>query len=415
MQSFKEFGEYIMEHSRHNEVPSNHVHVIVNYPKIEWDDWAEYMATLTWFSGIPLNSGGSKKSHVIFAETIDDALIQADCYTHAIISYIGSFYYSEHDENIFKYFQEFIASGKACRGHLLFHPNKEYGRLHPQTIFVNLDHWRKIGKPSFSNYTGEVLNYERSRSNVHDDYTPHWVKGGTGYKKVHNAEQAEYISKVLESGETILNLDRERSTKFFCYPERRRSDALDSERNRHSNIVYAKNNEKHPNFNQNFDVIYAPASGNISEKLIARHGHADTQLIIYDYNKDSLKWKQLLYSMQDINRVNKYFREKVDCMLDECTYKPDLVDQSLKEFSDKEWLDVIQNTNPQFIEYDILDGPFAVDPNKKNLVYLSNIFAYNFLIHKMKVKDIHDKFNEYLQLPNTVVYGKNVFKDSVCT
>jgi hypothetical protein len=119
--------------------------------------------------------------------------------------------------------------------------------------------------------------------------------------------------------------------------------------------------------------------------------------------------------MHDINGVNKYFSQYVDCILDDCSYKPDLVEQSLKEFSDEEWLEVIQNTNPQFIEYDIISGPFDVDPNKKNLVYLSNIFAYNFLIHKMKIKDIHDKFNEYLQLPNTVVYGKNVFKDSVCT
>jgi len=93
MESFKEFADYVLENSRHNENPSDKVHIIVYYPKIEWDDWAEYMATLTWFSGIPLSRGGSKNAHVIFANTIDEALERADDYDYAMISYIGSFYY----------------------------------------------------------------------------------------------------------------------------------------------------------------------------------------------------------------------------------------------------------------------------------------------------------------------------------
>jgi hypothetical protein len=414
MQSFKAFGEYVLANSRHGENPSTWVHIIVNYPKIKWDDWAEYMATLTWFSGIPLTKGGSKNAHVIFAETIDEALAQCDKYSHAIISYIGTFYYSDHTENIFTYFEKFCKSDHACRGHLLFHPDKPYGRLHPQTIFLNVDHWRKIGKPSFGNYTGKVMLPERSMSNVHDDYTPHWIKPSTEYAEVTDCEQAEYISRVLEDGKTILNLDGERRTKFFCYPERRHSIALDSERNRNSNIVYARNNESYPDFNAKFDVIYAPASGNIAEKLMDEFGHKSTQLIIYDYNEDSIKWKRLLYNMQNIEKVNLHFKSKKDCILDDCSYKPDLLKQSLDKFSDEKWLQVIKQTSPTIIKYDIInDGPFDVDPNKKNLIYLSNIFAYNFVIHTKKIKEIHEIFQSYLKLPNTTVYGKNVFKDTV--
>jgi len=415
MQSFKEFGEYILKHSRHNENPSTQVHIILNYPKIKWDDWAEYMATLTWFSGIPLSKGGSKNSHVIFAETIDEALAQCNNYDHAIISYIGTFYYSQHDENIWTFFNEFCQSNRPCKGHLLFHPNKQYGTLHPQTIFLNIAHWRSIGRPSFGKFTGSVLNYERSISNVHDDYTPHWVGPGVGYKEVKDQEQGEYISKVLEQGETILNFSRERSTKFFCYPERRRADALDHERNRESNIVYGRNNETYPDFGKKFDVIYAPASGNIAERLYHEFGHSNTKVVIYDYNDDSLKWKRALYDMHDIESVAKYYRTKVNCVFDECQYKPELLKKSLNKFSDEQWLEVIKTIEPSFIKYDIMEGPFEVDSTKTNLVYLSNIFAYNFVIHKMKVTDIHNKFLEYCELPNTTVYGKNVFKDGVCT
>jgi hypothetical protein len=154
MQSFKEFGEFILANGGYGKVPSDKVHVIINYPKINWDDWAQYMATLTWFSGVPVNSGGNRKAHIIFAEDIDEGFALADQYDYAMVSYIGSWYYTEHDENIYHHFNEFCESDHACRGHLLFHPHKQYGRLHPQTIFVNLKHWREIGKPSFGNYTG---------------------------------------------------------------------------------------------------------------------------------------------------------------------------------------------------------------------------------------------------------------------
>lgn len=421
MKSFKHFGEYIIKNSRHGENSSSTVHIILNYPKIKWDDWAEYMTTLTWFSGIQLSNGGSKNAHVIFAETIDEALQKCEQYSHAMISYIGSFYYSDHDENIFKYFKKFCESDHACRGHLLFHPDKQYGRLHPQTIFLNLNHWRKIGKPSFGNYTGKVLNYERSSSNVHDDYTPHWVKGGDSYIDVINAEQGEYLSKVFEDGKTILNFDHERRTKFFCYPERRQSNQLDDERNRQSNIVYVKNNETitqiKNNENKKFDVIYAPSAGYTAEYLYELCGHKDTKLIIYDNNEDSIKWKRMVYDMakteDDLNRIIKYFKNKKDCRVDACEYKPELLEKNEKEYSTTQWLNTISKVKPEIILYDILNGPFEVDPTKKNLIYLSNIFSYNFIIHKMKVEDIHNKFLEYCNLPNTTVYGKNIFKDTV--
>lgn len=421
MQSFEAFGRYILQNSRHGENPSDRVHVILNYPKIQWDCWAEYMATLTWFSGIPVSSGGSKNSHVIFSETIDEALSKCDQYSYAMISYIGSFYYSDHEENIFTYFNKFCNSNHPCRGHLLFHPNKQYGRLHPQTIFLNVDHWRKIGRPSFGYYSGKALNYERSVSNVHDDYTPHWVKAGNSYIDVVNAEQGEYLSKVFEDGHTILNFDVERKTKFFCYPERRWSEQLNQESNRESNIVYVKNNESIKNLaissKNKFDVIYAPAAGYTSEFLYEFYGHSNTKLVVYDNNLDSIMWKRMIYEManteRDVDKISLFFRNKVGCQVDACEYKPHLIKSNEEIYSINDWLNTIKKVEAEVMQFDIFEGPFEVDPNKKNLIYLSNIFSYNFVIHKMRIEDIHKKFLEYCSLPNTVVYGKNVFKDTV--
>jgi hypothetical protein len=415
MKNFQEFGEYILANSKHKECTSNKVHVIINYPKIKWDSWAEYMATLTWFSGIPLQSGGSKGQNVIFAETIDEGLALADKYDFAMISYIGSFYYNTHDENVHTLFEKFCYSGHPVRGHLLFHPDKEYGRLHPQTIFLDLTFWRYIGRPSFGKYTGKVINYHRSVSNVHDDYTPHWVGPGAEYTHVTDCEQAEFISAILERHKTILNFDKERSTKFFCYPERGYSQALEAERNRDSNIVYTRNNEKIQNIktSRKYDVIYAPAAGQIAEFLYDRFGHENTELVIFDYNEDSLKWKRMIYSMarspEDLKSIEDHFRKK-DCIVDDCSYK---TTNNNEVFNDEQWISVLQKVKPTIIKYDLLEGPFDVDPDKTNLVYLSNVFSYNFLIHTMRIEDINAKMNEYLELPNTTIYGKNVFKDTV--
>lgn len=419
MQSFKEFGEYVLKHSRHNETPSNWVHIIVNYPKIEWDEWAEYMATLTWFTGIPLRSGGSKNNHVIFAETIDEAMQSVDQYEYAIVSYIGSYYYSVHENNIHTKFKHFQEMGHACRGHLLFHPNKQYGLLHPQTIFLNLNHWREIGKPSFGKYSGQVVNYERSASNVHDDYTPHWVSKGDGYKHVENAQMAEYVSKVLESGETILNFDLERSTKFFCYPERRHSAALDAERNRNNDIVYTKNNERikvYGDASQKYDVIYAPASGYLSEFLYETYGHENTELVIFDYNPNAIAWKQMVYNMaydaKDLERIAKYFENK-GCIVDNVSYKRDLVEQNENFYSEEKWLATTKKVKPKFMVYDAINQMFETDDSKRKLIYLSNIFSYSPVVHTYKIDQLNDKFLEYMNLPNTTVIGNNVFKDAV--
>lgn len=429
MQSFKEFADYIMKHSRHNEVSSDRVHIILNYPKIDWDDYAEYMATLTWYTSIGWSRGGSKNCNLIFAETLDEALEEVgDKYNYALVSYIGTFYNNYQNnapDTIHTFFDKFCETDEPCRGHILFHPNRPYLRMHLQCMFLNVKHWRSISKPSFGRYTGKVMYPNRSISNVHDDYTPHWVSPSDEYREVVNVEMGEYLTKVFEDGKKILNFAQERMSKFFCYPERRHCEALDFERSRNENIVYARNNEsmitkfdqRIPADTKKFDVIYAPASGCIAEFLYEKIGHENTELVIYDYNKDSLKWKQMTYEMvdtkEDMTRLNKMFEKKEGLVLDYCQYKPELLEQMEKSYSTEEWIQTIKKVKPTFLLHDALDSTLDVNPDKRNLIYLSNIFSYNFVIHKMKIKDIHNMFNRYLKLQNTTVVGTNIFRDMV--
>jgi hypothetical protein len=425
MQSFEEFGKYILENSSHNTRDSKQVHIILDYPKIEWDDYAQYMATLTWYSGI---GKGKQRScgPLIFAKDLDEAVQHVEKYDYAMVSYIGTFYYHwemSRPETIHTYFDEFCESDKACRGHILWHEKNAYARLHQQCMFLNLNHWRKIGRPSFGKYSGPVIWPERSKSNVHDDYTPHWLRPPEDpqIKQVRSAEMAEYISKVIEDGQTIYNFDRERNTKFFCYPERRHCEALDIERNKNANIVYTKNNEKYNNMiyktNMKFDVIYAPASGFTAELLYHHYGHEDTEVVLFDVNKDSLNWKRMVYEFRDLDAVERYYQRKEGVIVDNADYKPVVVEENEKIFP----TDMIEETiekigNPKFILYDAITDPISkleIDTDKVNLLYFSNIFCYHYMIHRHTIEKIHERWNEYLDIDNCIVAGKNAFREEV--
>jgi len=431
MRSFNEFAEFVLKNSKHNtQKDTRRVHIILDYPELEWGDYYQYLMTLTWFTGIGASNEGSKSCNLIFAKNLDEAVAQADEYDHALVSYVGTFYNAPHMnaiKTIHNYFEEFCSSGLPCQGHILWHPNKQYGKLHLQSMFLNLKHWRTIGRPTFGVYTGRVMLPEISRLNVHDDYTPLWLKPSNKFVNVEKAEMAEYISRVLEDNKNILNFDQQRNTKFFTYPKRNmKCEPLEFERNKNSNIIYARNNtifrlykEKLPKFKNKFDVIYAPAAGYIAEFLYQELGHKDTELVIYDNNKPSLLWKERIYQLaensDDINKINKYFAKTYNSVIDQCEYKPKLNEENEKIFSTQQWLDTIKKIkNHEFIQHDIVrDELFNVDANKKNYIHLSNIFSYMFLIHNMKIEDIHAQFQKYCQLPSSVIQGKNVFKDNI--
>lgn len=422
MQSFEEFADYIMKHSRHNTNKKiKDVCIILDYPKLPWGDKAQYMMTLTWFSCMGWRRGGSNNTDVIFAKNIDEAMALTDKYEYALVSYIGTFYNNYQVSapyTIHTYFEQFKQSGDVCRGHILWKPELSYPRLHFQSMFLDLNHWRKIGKPSLDRYTGEVIEPLRSEENVHDDYTPLWLKPSDKKIQVKNREMAEYISKVMEDGKEIHNFFEERGTKFFTYPERDYCEPLEFERNRRSDIIYTRNTEEFKVIphDQKYDVIYAPASGCMAEFLWKAYGHENTKLVIYDWHKASLDWKKLCYNMveepSDFDRAARTFSH---CLIDDSSYKQDVVDENLKIFSLDDWVDAVHNiAEVEFKHHDIIMDPvFDVDPTKRNLIHLSNIFSYNFVIHRLKLEEIHSKFEQFVALPNTTVFGKNVFRDTV--
>lgn len=445
MESFEQFADYLLHSSNHNIKDNKDVHIIIDYPQLEWGEFKQYLMTLTWQFGIPWNRGiDANKHHVIFAKDLDEAMTQTDDYDYALISYVGTVFRRGQfagDKTIWDYFDKWKKTDVPVKGHILWHPDKQYGRLHPQTIFLDLQHWRSIDRPTFAPVECSVMVPERDPDNVHDDYTPWWLKPSKDHvmlEKKH--EQALYISKVLKDGKEIHNFTpAERSTKYFTYPQRPEiSPQLFNDKNATDNILYFKNNQRFTNIirsmqkrvdpTREYDVIYAPASGNIGEFLWKNFGHKDTQLIFLDNHKPSIQFKNLVYNMGprpktmvDLWRRLKYIENVYpDVHIDTCDYKPEIRDGNDLAFPEKEWLWVMQNIksveakNFDLIK-DILHSKFNIDENKRKLIYTSNIFSYWRHFHLYDVGVLFDKLRYLTRLPNTTVIGSSPSRENILT
>lgn len=429
MQSFEQFAEYILKNSDHNQVNEyKHVHIILDYPLLPWSEFYQYLMTLTWYTGIGWSYGPTKKHNVIFAKTLDEAMSKTDQYDHALVSYVGTFYrfpVTETDKHIYHYLDKFKQSDSPCRGHILWHPDKQYGKLHYQSMFLNIDHWRKIGRPSFGKWTGEVMLPELSPTHVHDDYTPHWLKPSNTFGVVEKAEMAEYISAVLKDGKEITNFHTmERNSKFFTYPQRPEiSPQLVVEQTKSSDILYRYNNQKLSSLirdvpNKKYDVIYAPASGYVAEFLWSRYGHANTKLFILDNHKPSISWKDGLFntygrklsSVKDIDRITYMVSNVSGCGIDNVVYKPEILEENEQVFSQQDWVDTINKiTNVDIRVFDFINDPLPESEGSK-LVYTSNIFCYIFHYHNYTLEELNSSFNKLLQIPNVTLVGQNPFR-----
>jgi hypothetical protein len=433
MQSFEEYAKYILDHAGHNKINKrNQVHIIVDYPQLEWGDFKKYLMTLTWMTGIGWSRGGNDEHNVIFAKTLDEGAALADEYDYALVSYVGTVYRfpaSSSEYSIYHYLDKWIERNDSpCRGHILWHPDKQYGRMHLQSMFLNLRHWRDIDRPTFGKWSGGVTVPKVSPDNIHDDYTPTWLQPGTETREVVNAEMAEYISAVVAGGDAITNFTApERSSKYFTYPQREELSApLVADRQKSPNIIYRRNTSKLSQIDKisitrKYDVIYAPAAGNVAEYLWKRFGHENSKLIIVDNHGPSLKWKDGLFnlygvrSVNDLERVTKIVANVYDSRIDDATYKPaGFIEENDSIFSDVDWIEVIDQIKDVEIEqFDYFTQTLHVDPTKSNLIYLTNIFSYIFSYHKYSLEHMNEQFNKLLDLPNTTVVGQTPFRLNV--
>jgi len=438
MQTFDEYKNYIISNTHHAENNSRkQVHIILDYPLLPFGDFYKQLMGLTWFTGIRRGDNTDKEKAAIFAKTLDEGCAEADNFDYALVSYVGTVYRTPSlpADNIWTMFDQWIeneSEQSPCKGHILWHPNKQYGRLHLQSMFLDLKHWRSVGRPSFGKWTGTASVPVVCKQNIHDDYTPLWLKPGTEKKDVVDAEMAEYITALLVDGKQVLNFTtEERHLKYFTYPQREEVSApLNQDKEQVPNIIY-RNNTSHFSTLERFyneyngpkyDVIYAPASGAVGEYLWTKFGHSNTKLIFFDNNKPSVIWKDSLYgaysagnarvtSVDQLDRITEIVARRYGCYVDVAEYK---ANQYGEFWSDQQWVDTINSVQDvDMIELDCMTQLPSIDPSKRNLVYLTNIFSYVFSYFHYSIDYMDIQFNKYCSLPNTTVMGVDPFREKI--
>jgi hypothetical protein len=107
--------------------------------------------------------------------------------------------------------------------HLLDRKERWYG-IHAQCFIINVHLWNLIGRPPLYADPIEGVDLvapDRSENNVHDDYTPLYLKPSE--KRIHIKPKIlgwNWIDKALKAGFSIYNFNNDvRLKKCFLYPE----------------------------------------------------------------------------------------------------------------------------------------------------------------------------------------------------
>jgi len=190
---------------------------------------------------------------------------------------------------------------------------KESTGIHPQTIFVNVENWNRIGQPSYQEHAPnspiDLIVPKKSLSNIHDDYTPLWILPSKNTTAVSDYQPGwGWINSALEAGLIVRNFTHDmRQYKVFLYPDKdhlwydMQSMILHSlavERTK----VFFDNTEGISGFESvsNIDNFYLVASGFKPNVIAEACGFNNNTNICYiDYSGNALEFKRWLHKNWD--------------------------------------------------------------------------------------------------------------------
>jgi hypothetical protein len=288
----------------------------------------------------------SKGYSVYQSESEDAALVKVVelGYKHAVVFSTGTEFINGC--NFFKEIESLVNTDFYIYGHILDR-GQAYYELHHQCYLINLRKYQelgcpKIGQPHLCSSHRQQIPI-RSVENIHDNYTPLWVKSGSCDQIYNHKLHGWYlISKILAAGGVISAFSEKiRNNKKHYYPEDQEeflkhiSWAYRRYQYCANEFVHIENTEIINAPKNNYEQIITPASGAWFIDYIKTD--QPVTVVYYDYNQQSLDyWKSIAPT---INNVTYQFI-KVDLLGD----------------------------------YDV--AQLIVNPNKKTLINLSNIFCY---------------------------------------
>lgn len=348
-----------------------------------------------------------QKGYTVLQGIEEDALLQsAGSYQHAVVFSTGTEFIN--GSNFFTSMEKAVERDYFLQGHI---PDRREGyyQLHEQCYFINLDVYRNLGCPKI----GEFSFYDehtqikplRSKENIHDDYTPVWIKPGNHIETYqHKWHGWNILSIAFKNNLPVLVFDENiRNNKQYYYPEYQKAFDVAQEYLYGKYIVssqpmfYPINTET--GFEINLDVVHqliTQASGlNWIDTLIDIGFDNLTTVTFVDNNFFALECMEKIVSWNGTDyagMINEVVNSKTD-FLNYTMSRP--LTESLKDIDDgwnnflekypnwqDLWQKIKQNVKFNFVHADlVLNRSLPVGTWLQNVpntvVNLSHIFNYD--------------------------------------
>ena len=217
-------------------------------------------------------------------------------YSHALIFSTGTEFINGYE--FFNSLKNLVKEDFLVAGHILDRKTAYY-ELHHQCYLVNLSLYRQLGCPEIGKTELGISHSQttplRSSENIHDDYTPIYVKPGTNSQTYHHKCHGwNIISLALQHNLSLRVFDNSiRNNKKYLYPESKKDFEKNLSwiyyRNQYclQDFIHTDNTEWSNNIDEKFNQLLLPASGTLYLDLIDQG-----TVIFYDYNQKSLDYWQ---------------------------------------------------------------------------------------------------------------------------
>lgn len=374
-----------------------HLVFIVMYPdKIKWSSIVEKQLQMTVLqtSGGITGSGTGHVQKLCLQSEIEQVLDSCDEHTHAMICMTGMIFDMTAEVSPITSFYQWTKTGEYCRGHIISRLN--FAQLNGQHIELNLEKWRALGKPAI----WEVWRkFKRSEDNIHDDYTPLWVKP---YNRplIKNFTHEERKAKAW----SYLHLRRKKThqRKLWLSIKGLPDGWIESinlkTKDNYTKILmkrmqprfYSENTELIGRLpKQKFDLIFTPSAG-YSGEIFADRLDFWGEIVFYDYCKENIQIKQNIVEMHmSMEKIKKYSKlSKHPIVFNNHgflqNHYPDYdIKRFKKEYGDRTALRMLQYkmSNKHSIDYWVMDLIRTISAKARSKKYKS-------LVEKIKGKNV---------------------------
>ena len=397
--------------------------------------------------------------NVIECKTIDDGLSQLTDTDYVFIISSGNRIYRSN-QFLDTVLQPFIDDPSlGLMGHILDRKSQWY-ELHPQFIVFDYKKWVDIGRPTYGNKedsSESIVNIVRSESNIHDDYTPHWVRleKPIQYSEYNTLDRGwSFINSFLLNDYNISPFNDDiRGSKAYCYPEynsdkffnlidnKQYSDEIDYTKRilLHSLLnspdkTWLFNTEEisfmKEKTNLTYDVVALPCSGfKFLDLLHSNLINDKSKIVFFDFSPSSVEWINYVINSEELTItdlvINKpegvrLIGKTIEKLMIDGILSNELIHLSEEVYSFyggvdnfKKLLEKFRTLNIEIIKTDIINDPLnclhRLNGNN-NLINISNIFSTDYFNLFYSEKERMTKFERFISALNckTTVVGRGV-------